>query len=31
MLLCWLAVVLIITGLAAVAGWTIGSNLSGLI
>ena len=31
MLLCWVAAVLIITGLAAVAGWTIGSNLSGLI
>jgi serine/threonine-protein kinase len=31
MLLCWVAAVLIITGLAAVAGWTIGSNLSGLV
>lgn len=31
MVLIWVAIVLAITGLAATAGWTIGSNLSGLL
>jgi serine/threonine-protein kinase len=31
MVLVWVALVLAITGLVAAAGWTIGSNLSGLL